>query len=486
MADSPIFLAIDFGSQSIRAHIIDQHGTTLIATQLSNLEYLQPQKDQVEQTADWFYTQLCVCCQNLFKQAHQQNVNLTNLNAMAITCMRNTLICLDKNNKPMRNAIVWNDRRKATSLPSMPWYWQVLFALGNVFLPVKTTLKDMQSSAVINYIYQHQVNIWQGIQHVLLLSGYLNFKVTGQIKDSSANIISYLPFNYKKQRWHHRCSWQFKALAIKAKWLPPLISVGGLLGRASKQSQRQLGLSKPLPIYAVAADKACEVFGSGCYQGNQIHISLGTAVTITLLSQKYIRPKAFYPAYPSIQPGKYLTEFMLPFGFKIIAKFIKLKHAEFEFLSLNKTHKSSLEGLIELYIKAQGIDDGGMKFDMRKMADEDDIESGFIGLKNHCVFQQYLSIMANIVHEISFAVSKAKKKASMPITQIYVGGGGANSARLLQSISNSTKLKVLKPTVSEVGVLGVAMNLAVSTQLYANHSDAMQAMGPKHTVFTPK
>lgn len=485
MTSSPLFLTIDFGSQSVRAHIIDKHGHSLVHSQRSNLTYLQPKEGQVEQRADWFYTQLCICSQNLIKQAKLQKIDLTDLNAMAITCMRNTIICLDKNNKPLLNAIVWNDTREATSVPILPWYMRMFSTFASVFVPIKATIVNMQRAAFINYIYEHHRSVWKQIEHLLLLSGYLNYKITENYVDSNASIIAYLPFNYKRQQWRSLWSWQYKAIAVKPKWLPKLRKLGSAIGQVSGTSQKNMGLDKPLTLFAVAADKACEVLGSGCYQNNQIHISLGTAVSITLLSNKFIAPKRFYPAYPSAQPNKYLTEFMLPFGLAVITNFITLKSADFEFLTLDQNRKMSLENLIELYIKVNQINCEGLVFDLNKLDHDHDLESGFIGLTGHNVFQQYLSITTSIVNAITNAVEQAIRSSEGNVSRVYVGGGGAKSDRILQAIANNTELEVYKPKISEVGVLGVAISLAINTGVYNNYEDAMAAMGPDFVVFKP-
>lgn len=476
MDQQSLFLCLDFGSQSVRAALINSAGKVIIAEQLSNANYLEPEQGLVEQTPQWFYQQCVICCQNLLEQAKVKEVDLTMLSAIGITTMRNTIINLNIDGVPLRNAIVWNDKRKASIIPKLPWYWRFIFTLISMFKPVNKTVKELQQSAFINYIAEHEPKVWQQTEHLLLLSGFLHFKFTNQFIDSSANIISHLPFNFKNGQWRKSNAWQFNALAVKPNWLPKLVKPGVEIGQLSQACQHDFKLPKSLPVIAMAADKACEILGSGCYKSGQLHISLGTAVSITMLSSKFKGPKVLYPAYPSLINGLYITEIMLPFGLSLLTEFICKNKAQLDFLSLNKVKHYSVEQLIEVYVEANNINSDGLIFDMERITDVKHLSQGFIGLEQHSVFQQYVALVEAITLGINQSIVRLVKRMQQPVNSVVVSGGGANSNRLLQTIANKSKLTVLKSTAVEAGVLGVAIKLAVSQSVYSDHEQAINAM----------
>ncbi|WNC74076.1 FGGY family carbohydrate kinase [Thalassotalea psychrophila] len=476
MNQQSLFLCLDFGSQSVRAAIIDEMGAIVLVEHLENLNYLNPYQWQVEQTPQWFYQQSVICCQNLMTKAKADNVDLSNLKSVGITTMRNTLINLDREGIPLRNAIVWSDKRKASIIPKLPWYWRLGFSLASIVKPVNKTIKELQQSAFINYIAEHEPKVWQNTEHLLLLSAYLHYRFTNNFIDSSANIISHLPFNFKHGQWHKSNSWQFNALAVKADWLPKLVAPGAEIGQLSKGCQNDFKLPKSIPLIAMAADKACEMLGSGCYKSGQLHISLGTAVSITMLSNKFKGPKTFYPAYPYLIKGLYITEVMLPFGLALLSEFIKQNKAQLDFLSLNKLKHRSTEQLIEIYVQANNITADGLEFDMERITNITQFSNGFVGLKEHSVFQQYVAIMDAIVCGINLAIISLTKRLRQPVKDIVISGGGANSTRLLQAIVKKSQCNVLKAEAKEAGTLGVAIELAVSCGIYDNHPQAIKAM----------
>ncbi|MEW6999189.1 FGGY family carbohydrate kinase [Colwelliaceae bacterium BS250] len=480
-----LFLAIDFGSQSVRALLIDCDGCIVEKQQLTNLQYIKTSPKYVEQQADWFYRQVTIVCQNLLKKAQADNIDLRSITAIGITTMRNTLINLDQHGEPLRNAIVWSDTRTAKSLPKLAWYWRAIFTIASIVKPITSTIKELQSKAFINYIAEQEPKVWQQTQHLLLLSGYLSFRLTGKLVDSSANVISHLPFNFKQGKWRNRFSWQYQALAVKPNWLPTLVKPATVIGNLTDNTAKDLGLASTLPLVATAADKSCEILGSGCYLAGQLHISLGTAVSVNMLSAKYKGPKPLYPAYPSLVDGIYLTEKMLNHGMILLNEFIKVNAAGLGFLSLNKPDTISIEHLIELYIIANNIHCDDVVFNLNTLDRAEQVMSGFSGEHIGNVFSQYLAIIDAIVLQIAHAIKELNRRLHTIPSQVIVSGGGANSTLILKKIANITKLPVIKPSTDEAGALGVAITIAVATNVYPNWSEAINAMCSNTNTIAP-
>ncbi|KGJ99647.1 FGGY family carbohydrate kinase [Thalassotalea sp. ND16A] len=485
MRVTPLYLAIDFGSQSVRAVIFDNNGNVILKHQSYPLQYLHPEQGFVEQQPVWFYQQVAICCQNLQQLAFADNIDLTELRSMGITTMRNTLFNLDAKGQPLRNAIVWLDQRKATNMPKLHWSWRLLFNAANVLKPVLATINTLQSEAFINYIAQHDRHNWQKTEHLLLLSGYLTFRLTNNYVDSSANIISHLPFDFKQQQWHKPTSWQFQALAVKANWLPKLLKTGGKLGQLTASAQQDLQIANSLPVIAVGSDKACEVLGAGCYRAGQLHISLGTAISVTLLNKTFKGPKAFYPAYPSLVTGLYLTEVMLPHGLNVLSEFIRRNATALQFLTDTNLQTRNIEHLIELYIAANNVTATNLVFELTKFDNVSNYHQGFINLSNHSIFEQYVAIQESVVNSLNTAIKQLLKRVHRNVNKLVITGGGANSRRLLQAIADKTQRFVDKPEVLDAGALGVAITLAVQDKQYSSIAEAVKCMGAKTTVFTP-
>jgi sugar (pentulose or hexulose) kinase len=60
-------------------------------------------------------------------------------------------------------------------------------------------LMHQQSEA--NWLEQNEPELWKQVSKFLLLSGYHNYKLTGEYKDSIASTVGFVPFDYKTQQW---------------------------------------------------------------------------------------------------------------------------------------------------------------------------------------------------------------------------------------------------------------------------------------------
>jgi hypothetical protein len=89
-------------------------------------------------------------------------------------------------------------RRRA----AIAWWWRAAFKLARV----DGTIDYFRGEAEINWIKAHQPDIWAATDKFLLLSGYLNWRLCGRFADSSGSQVAYLPFDYKRRRWAARAT----------------------------------------------------------------------------------------------------------------------------------------------------------------------------------------------------------------------------------------------------------------------------------------
>ena len=187
-------LAIDNGTQSVRALIFDLHGHLVDKAQVDIASYQSPQPGWVENDPEEFWAALGMACQRLWANTR---ISKSSIRGVVITTQRGTTINLDSRGLPLRPAIVWLDQRRADANPKLAWWWELaLRAIG-----MRETIRYFAREAEANWIAQHQPEIWARTDKFLLLSGYLNYRFTGRFVDSVASQVGYIPFDYKRGRW---------------------------------------------------------------------------------------------------------------------------------------------------------------------------------------------------------------------------------------------------------------------------------------------
>ena len=310
-----LILAIDFGTQSVRALAYKQSGECLAKHQLPIDQYQHPEPGWTEHEVEGFWTLLSSSCQGLWAQG----VDSTEIAAVVVTTQRATVINLDERGRPLRPAIIWTDQRRSPPRGRLPWIWRALFAL----LRIRPIVENLEAEAEANWLERHQPELLAKTAHFLLLSGYLNYRLTGEFKDSAGSQVGYVPFDFKKQDWCADSDWKWHSMAIKRYMLPALAAVGEPLGAITADAAEMTGIPEGLPVIAGAADKACEVLGVGALEADIASVSCGTTATINTTRSRYVEVVPFMPAYPAALPEHFNTEIQVFRGFWMVSWFLE-------------------------------------------------------------------------------------------------------------------------------------------------------------------
>ncbi|MBC2743221.1 MAG: carbohydrate kinase [Desulfosarcina sp.] len=260
MAEKDLLLSIDNGTQSLKALVFDAGGNLIAREQVLFTPYFSDQPGWAEQDPQVFWNALCQACQKIFTT---HGIDKSRIAGVSLTTQRGTVVNVDKNGSPLRPAILWLDQRKCYDLPPLGGLWGLLFRVTGL----AGTLAYFQSETEANWISKNQPEIWAQTHKFLLLSGYLNFRLTGEYKDSVGSQVGYLPFDYKRLRWARAWNWKWRCVPVDPDQLPQLVTPGQIIGTVSRQASRETGIPACLPVFAAAADKACEVIGSGSLDG---------------------------------------------------------------------------------------------------------------------------------------------------------------------------------------------------------------------------
>ena len=139
-AEPELVLALDVGTQSLRAMAFDALGRMVDGIQLAcDPPYLSPEPNWAEQDPDYYLLKMGEACRKLWSQG---KVSPGGLAGLALTCQRSTLVNLDHDGAPLRPAILWLDQRRAGNLPRLPLYWRLLFYSSGLISTVRHLMAE--------------------------------------------------------------------------------------------------------------------------------------------------------------------------------------------------------------------------------------------------------------------------------------------------------------------------------------------------------
>lgn len=474
-------LAIDNGTQSVRALLFDLQGNLVDKAQIA-IEYQSPEPGWVETDVEVFWQALCQACHQLWQTTR---VSKSDIAGMVITTQRGTTVALDAAGQPLRPAMIWLDQRRAAHAPRLAWWWEAAFrAIG-----MRDTVRHFQKEAEANWIAQHQPELWARTDKYLLLSGYLNYRFTGRFVDSVAAQVGYVPFDYKKGQWAPPHDWKWQALPITPAMLPELVAAGTVIGQVGEQAAQDTGIPAGLRVLAGAADKACEVLGAGCLTPEIACLSYGTAATINTTTPHYLEATPFIPPYQAAVPGHYNTEVQITRGFWMVNWFKEQfgLHEQQQALAEGVTPESLFDALVSRVPPgAQGLMlqpfwNPGIK------VPGPEAKGAVIGFGDvHTRAHLYRAILEGLAYALREAKERIERRGGAPITLVRVSGGGSQSDAAMQITANIFNLPCERPHLYETSGLGAAMIAAVGLGLHGDYASAVAAMARMGDRFEPE
>ncbi len=481
MTQRDLLLTIDNGTQSLKALVFDPTGNLLGRRQVHFEPYFSRQPGWAEQDPQVFWQALCTACQRLWEDQPRLKARIA---GVALTTQRCTVVNLDRAGRPLRPAMLWLDQRRTYGLPPVGGLWGLAFKT----LRLADTIGYFQAEAEANWIRLHQPDVWKQTHKYLLLSGYLNWRLTGQFADSTGSQVGYLPFDYKRFRWAPAWDWKWRALPIPAEMLPALVRPTEPLGAVTAAASGETGIPEGLPVVAAAADKACEVIGSGSLEPRIGCLSYGTTATVNVTSRRYVEPVSMLPPYPSAAPDRYTLEVMIYRGFWMVSWFkeefgqLEARAAESE----DTTAEALFDRLIEdippgaMGLVLQPYWSPGLKFP------GPEAKGAVIGFGDvHTRGHLYRAILEGLAYGLREGKERIEGRTRVPISEIRVSGGGSQSRQAMQITADVFGLPTARPHLYDTSGLGAAIDLAVGLGLHPDIDTAVAAMTRIGEVFAP-
>lgn len=481
MTQPQYVLAIDNGTQSIRALVFDEQGNEIAKSKVHLEAYFSNQPGWAEQEAEYYWRALGQACQELWAQGV---VKPEQIKGLSLTTQRYTMINLDADKKPLRPAIVWMDQRKAVPEKPVSGLWGIIIKVAGL----TNLIEDLRAKARDNWQAQNEPEIWAKTKHYINLSGYLTYQLCGEIKDSTGSMVGYFPYDYRKQDWAKKSDLKWKLLTADRSMVPELVKPGELLGKITAEASHHTGLPEGLKMIAAASDKACEVLGAGGIAPHIGCLSYGTTATINTTTKKYIETIPFMPPYTAAIPGQYNTEMMVYRGFWMVSWFKnELAQAEqrkakelgieteqlFDEL-LNQVPAGSMGLMMQPYW-SPGIRQPGPEG-----------KGAFIGFGDvHKRAHIYRAILEGLAYELRSGKEAIEKRSGTKITRLRVSGGGSQSDAAMQLTADIFGMSAERPHTFEASGLGAAINCFVGLGIYPGYELAIEKMTRVGDVFEP-
>jgi sugar (pentulose or hexulose) kinase len=479
MTPDKTILALDCGTQSVRALLFNPDGDLLCKAQSPYAPYFSEKPGWAEQDPEVFWKSTCDACQTLSRDRPDL---FRKIAGVGVTTQRNSMVNVDDQGNPLRPAIIWLDQRKARLVYVPRGLMKIVYRTVGMY----EVIRKVQVDGKCNWIRQFQLDVWDKTYKYLQVSGFLNYRLTSQFRDSVASQIGHIPMNYKKLRWCSKRQLNARLFPVEPAKLPELVAPGASIGTITKRAAQETGIAEGTPVIACGSDKGCETIGMGVVRQNAASLSFGTTATVQTTTKRYFEPLRFMPSYPAPIPGRYNPEVEIFRGYWMIAWF-KNEFAYEEVLEANERGIEPEEVLNDLLAQVPAGSMGlmvqpywgpGLKNPSAKGAI---IGFGDVHTKAHV----YRAVIEGLAYALLDGLHNMERAGHFRAERVAVSGGGSQSDEICQITADIFDLPLLRGKTHETSGLGAAIVSSVGLGIHSSFESAIDKMVKYDSAFEP-
>jgi len=291
-------LSVDSGTTASKISLFDERGE-LLAISTQEYPLITPSALAVEIQAEtlWNAVKIGVC-----QVLKTTKINPENIVALGISAQGETLIPIDKDGKPLRNAIVWLDNRaqEEAKILSKEFNDDVSYRITGQVKIVPTW-----PSSKILWIKRNEPEIFRKVYKYLLVEDYLIYRMTNEFVAEGSLLCSTVYWNIITRRWW---SEMLDFLEVSVDQLPEIRESGEAVNEMLPTVASELGLSPRTIVSTGALDQAAGAIGVGNVLPGMFSENTGAALAICApLEKPVFDPSERMPIHYFAKPATYMA-----------------------------------------------------------------------------------------------------------------------------------------------------------------------------------
>lgn len=452
-----LYLAIDVGTGSIRAALVDLTGN-IIAICHKEHEQIVPRHGWSEQRPQDWWDGTISSIQDVLTRVD----NAADRIACICSCgqMHGTVLVDDDGNLTREEVLLWNDKRTQPQVDAFTSRVQaadVLPLAANMPAPAWPAFKLL-------WLMEHDPASIANASTLLMPKDWINFKLTGErAQDFTEASMSYL-LDSGTRTWS---STLIELTGIPERLLPTLGNPGDVLGPLTPGTASLLGLPSGIPVLVGAGDYPMALLGSGVSKPGLGSDVTGTSTIITLIHDApVLNPEVSNVATVE---GNWGGLTLLDTGGDAVRWARRALHG----------NRRDYAEVAELATQAAAGSDGlfflpylsGERFGEHRNS-----RAQFFGLKaTHELPDLHRSVLEGVAFSVRLKMDAVEGGAGRP-DRIVAASGGAKSELWLNIKASMYGVPYLVPEELECGVVGAAILMAVASGNQSDMDDATRHM----------
>ncbi len=278
-----LLLGIDLGTSSIKVSVVDGDTGKKIASAYypeSEAEILSDQAGWAEQDPEswWLFTKEAI------KKVNSTGLfNPKDIQAIGIAYQMHGLVVVDKDQKVLRNAIIWCDSR-AVELGNNAF--QALSPGG--FLQSHLNSPGNFTASKLAWVKDNEPQVYDRVAKFMLPGDYLSMCLTGEINSNVSSLSEGVFWNFKKNELSEELLTYY---GIDKALVPDHQAVFSNYGSIKAAVASELGLSSKVVVTYKAGDQPNNALSLNVFDPGEVAATAGTSGVIYAVADQLVYDK---------------------------------------------------------------------------------------------------------------------------------------------------------------------------------------------------
>ncbi|MDX1435327.1 MAG: FGGY family carbohydrate kinase [Anaerolineales bacterium] len=419
-----VFLGVDIGTQGAKAVLCSPEGEVLASAYREQaFDSPHPGWAELDPEAAWWGSFVALTT-TLLDQAGLPGDRIAGI---GISAFVPALVMLDENDRPLRPAILYTDRR---SNAQVEWirarmrsggYEPESYGRPEAGTPIPQLL----------WVREHEPDVYRKTARILQCHSYIVYRLTGRSVIDHALKRVYTPlYDPATGGWSPQ---RADLIGIDPQILPEQIDwAGSPAGQVTRQAAGESGLAAGTPVAVSTADAFAEMVGAGAVEPGSAAAIYGSFTAIMIARDE---PESDWQGHHCL-PGLYFSGAAVPTG-AVLTRWFRDQFGQPETEQARSSGKSAYQLLDELAAQAPPGGRGLVALPDfsgdRKPGGARFRRGALLGLSvEHTRADIYRALLEGIAYELRWQLTEANEKPSM----MMASGGGSRSLVWTQIVSD--------------------------------------------------
>lgn len=268
-------LAHDLGTSGNKATLYSTEGE-LVKSCVHSYDMLVSNNNWVEQRPEDFWNAVCISTKELV-----QDIDVNDIAAISFSGQMMGCICVDKEGRALRNALIWADMR-ATREEEMI---RERISEEDFYHLTGHKISPSYGGQKLMWVKNNEPEIYENTYKMLNCKDYIILKLTGEFVTEYTDASSTNLLDLNKLEWSDRL---LEVMGIDREKMPALLKSTDVAGTVTDEAAKACGLVSGIPVVCGGGDGVCAAVGTGCTKEGIAHSCMGTSSWISITTEKPI------------------------------------------------------------------------------------------------------------------------------------------------------------------------------------------------------